>query len=98
MRRTKVVVYNAPVVLSDDYLASFLSTYGQVEEVIPLKGGTGMANGNYAFILCLKREGFQAIPDTIQFHNLKLLIIVGHVVSQDICPRISDGWGRFLTT
>ena len=76
MRRTKVMIHNAPVDLLGDNLTSFLSTYGQVEEVIPLRG-TGMANRNYAFILCLKREGFQANSEIIQFRNQKLLIVEG---------------------
>ena len=76
MRRTKVVIHNGPVDLAGDYFAFFLSTYDQVEEVIPLRDGTGMANGDYTFILCLKRERFQRIPDTIQFRNQKLSIIV----------------------
>ena len=76
MRRIKVVIHNAPVNLPGDNLAFFLSTYGQVEEIIPLRGGTKMTNGDYAFILCLKRKVFQVIPDTIQFCNLKLLIII----------------------
>ena len=65
-----------PKNLPSDYFASFLSIYGQVEEAVSLRGGSGMANGDYAFTLCLKREGFQAILDTIQFRNLKLLMVV----------------------
>ena len=33
-------------------------------------------HSHYSFLLCLKREGFQAIPDTIQSHNQQTRVIV----------------------
>ena len=65
MRRTKIVIYNVPGNLSGDYLTSILSIYGQVEEVTPLRGGTGMANRDYAFILRLKKK----ISNSSQYHS-----------------------------
>ena len=75
MRRTNVIIVNAPVDISDNYLAAFFkNSYGLVE-VTTLRGGKGTANGDYSLLLCLKRDGFQSIPDTIQFRNQTLMIV-----------------------
>ena len=65
-RRTKVTIYNVPMDLLRNVLASFLCDYDWVEEVTVLRGGCGMASCDYSF-LCVNREGFQAILDTIRF-------------------------------
>ena len=71
------MVYNVPVNLSGNVLASLFCTFGRVEEVTLLRGNSGTLNGVNAFLLCHKREGFSAIPDIISFRSQQVTVVVG---------------------
>ena len=57
-RRIRVTVCNVPAFITGEVQTSFLSAYGHVEEINPLRSAAGTANGDYTFRLCLTREGF----------------------------------------
>ena len=63
-RRIRVTICNFPAFITE-VLAAFLSAYGCVEEINLLRSTAGTAYGDYVFRMCLTREGFQAIPETI---------------------------------
>ena len=52
-RRIRVTVCNVPVNLPVEVVASYLSTFGRVEEIIQLRATAGTARGDYTFRLCL---------------------------------------------
>ena len=64
-RHIKVTVSKVPVALSDHVLASFLSKYGRLEEITPVRGSIGAVIGDYSFLISVKREGLASIPDII---------------------------------
>ena len=59
-QKIRVTVCNEPMLLNGDVLAAYLSAYGSVEEVTPIRGTDGTAHGDYIFNVVLNREGFQA--------------------------------------
>ena len=67
---------NVPANLPGEVVASFLSAYGRVEEMAQLRATAGAAHRDYAFRLCLDREGFQAIPDTLYFQDRQMMVVV----------------------
>ena len=54
----------------------FLSSYGSVEEITLLRSAAGIAYGDYVFQMCLTREGFQAIPETIVSRERQMMVVV----------------------
>ena len=64
-RRIRVTVCNVPANLTEDVVASFLSSYGKVEDVTQVRAATGAARWDYVFRICLNWEDFQSIPNTI---------------------------------
>ena len=64
-RRLCVTVSNVPAVITGEVLAAYLSVFGQVEEFNLLRSPVGTAYGEYAFRLCLTRDGFKAILETL---------------------------------
>ena len=75
-RRIKVTVYNISMQLSGDILAAYLSDYGGIESVTQIKSVRGTAYSNYAFIMCLTRGGFQAIPHTVKYKDQTMMVVV----------------------
>ena len=75
-RRVQVTVCNVQAFLTGEILASFLSTYGCVEDVLKLRSATGTAHDGYVFQICLTREGFQLIPDTIVSRQVQMMVMV----------------------
>ena len=75
-RRIRVTVCNVPAIITGEVLASFLSSYGRVEEVNLLRSPAGTAYGEYMFRLCLRREGFQAIPEIITCRDRQMMVVV----------------------
>ena len=65
-RRIRATVCNVPAFITGEVLASFLSSYGHVEQINLLRFAAGTACEDYTFRLYLTREGFQAIPETRQ--------------------------------
>ena len=64
-RRLRVTICNVPAHITGEVLAAYLSSYGQVEEFNLLRSPAGTAYGDYAFQLCLTRDGFKAIPEIL---------------------------------
>ena len=60
-RRLRVTVCNVPAIITGEVLAAYLSAYGQVEEFNLLRSPAGTAYGDYAFRLCLTRDGFKVV-------------------------------------
>ena len=75
-RRIRVTVCNVPAFITGEVLAAFLSTYGRVEEINLLRSAAGTAYRDYVFRMCLTREGFQAIPETIVSRDRQMMVIV----------------------
>ena len=61
-RRIRVTVCNVSMQLSGDVLAAYLSIYGGVEQVTQVTSTRGTAYGDYVFVMCLDRRGFNKIP------------------------------------
>ena len=69
-RRIRVTVCNVSMQLSGDVLAAYLSIYGGVEQVTQVTSTQGIAYGDYVFVMCLDRGGFNNIPHKIKYrHN-----------------------------
>ena len=75
-RRIRVTVCNVPIDLSGDMLAAFLSSYGKEKDVSQIITSSDLIHGNYVFKICLKRDGFQAIPNTINYKDGPLMVVV----------------------
>ena len=58
-RRLRVTICNVPAIITGEVLAAYLSAFGQVEEFNLLRSPAGTAYGDYAFRLCLTRDGFK---------------------------------------
>ena len=67
---------NVPAYLTGEVLAAYLSAYGKVEEFNLLRSPAGTAYGDYAFRLCLTREGFKAILETLVSGDRQMMVVV----------------------
>ena len=75
-RRIRVTVRNVPANLPGKVVASYLSAFGWVEEMMQPCATAETAHGDYTFRLCLDREGFQAISDTLYFRDRQMMVVV----------------------
>ena len=75
-RRLRVTVCNVPAIITGEVLAAYLSAFGQVEEFNLLRSPAGTAYGDYAFRLCLTRDGFKAIPETLICGDRQMIVLV----------------------
>ena len=75
-RRLRVTVCNVPASITGEVLAAYLSSYGQVEEFNLLRSPAGTAYGDYAFRLCLTKDGFKAIPETLISGDRQMIVMV----------------------
>ena len=75
-RRIRVTICNVPAFLTGEVLAAFLSSYRSVEEITLLSSAAGTAYGDCVFRMCLTREGFQAIPETIVSRERQMMVVV----------------------
>ena len=75
-RRVRVTVCNVPAFITGEVLASYLSAFGRVEEFNLLRSSAGTAYGDYTFRLCLTRDGFQAIPETLVSRDRQMMVVV----------------------
>ena len=75
-RRIRVTVCNVPDFITGEVLAAFLSAYERVEEINLLMPAAGTAYGDYVFRLCLTREGFHVIPETIISRERQMMVVV----------------------
>ena len=69
-----VTVSNVSMQLSGDVFESYLSVYGDVEEVTQIKTSSRTAYGDYTFIMCLDRRGF--ISHTIKYRDKTMMVVV----------------------
>ena len=74
--RIPVTVCNVPAFITGEVLVAFFGELGRVEEINLLRSAAGTAYGDYAFRLCLKREGFQAIPEVIISRERQMMVVV----------------------
>ena len=65
-----------PVQLNGDVLAAYLSAYGSVEEMAPVKAADGTAYADYHLNVCLNREGFQFIPHILHYKDQQMMVVV----------------------
>ena len=75
-RRLRVTVCNVPAIIPGEVLEAYLSAFGQVEEYNLLRSPAGTAYGDYAFWLCLTRDGFKAIPETLVSGDRQMMVMV----------------------
>ena len=75
-RRIRVTVCNVSMQLSGDVLAAYLSIYGGVEQVTQVTSTQGTAYGDYVFVMCLDRGGFNNIPHKIKYRDTTMTVIV----------------------
>ena len=73
-RRIRLTVCNVPAFITGEVRAAFLSAYGCVEEINLLRSAAETAYGDYAFRLCLTREGFQANPKVIVSRERQMMV------------------------
>ena len=108
-RRLRVTVCNVPAVITGECLAAYLNAYGQVEEINLLRSPTGTAYGDYTFRLCLTRDGFKAIPETLLSGDRQMMVVVegrrprcwackeiGHIAK--FCPQKGESTTATTTT
>ena len=62
--------------LSGHVLAAYLSIYGGVEQVTQITPNSGMAYGDYAFIMCFDRGGFNNIPHIVKYRDQSMMVVV----------------------
>ena len=74
--RLRVTVSNVPAYITGEVLATYLSAFGQVEEFNLLRSPAETAYGDYAFRLCLTRDGFKAIPETLISGDRQMMVMV----------------------
>ena len=74
--RLRVTICNVPAHITGEVLAAYLSSHGQVEELNLLRTPTGTAYGDYAFRLCLTRDGFKAIPEILISGDRQMIVMV----------------------
>ena len=108
-RRLRVTVCNVPAIITGEVLAAYLSAYGHVEESSLLRSSAGAAYGDYAFRLCLTRDGFKAIPDMLISGDRQMMVMVegrrprcwgckqiGHIAK--FCPQRPENKASTSTT
>ena len=74
--RLRVTICKVPAHITGEVLAAHLSSYGQVEEFNLLRSPTGTAYRDYAFRLCLTRDNFKAIPETLISGDRQMIVMV----------------------
>ena len=62
--------------LSGDVLTAYLSIYGGMEQVTQITSNSGTAYGDYVFIMCLDRGGFNNIPHIIKYRDQSMMVVV----------------------
>ena len=108
-RRLRVTICNVPAIITGEVLAAYLSAFGQVEEFNLLRSPAGTAYGDYAFRLCLTRDGFKAIPETVICGDRQMIVLVegrrprcwgckqiGHIAK--FCPQRPENKGKTTST
>ena len=72
----KLTVCNVSIPLREDVIAAYLTEYGDVEDVAKAKSTNGTAQGDHYFTMCLNRTGFRSIPQTLEYKNQTMMVVV----------------------
>ena len=72
----RVTVCNVPIQLNGDVLAAYLSKYGSVKAITPLKSSDGRVHGDNILTVSLDREGLQAIPNIISCKEQQMIVVI----------------------
>ena len=75
-QKIRVTVFNVLIQLNGDVLAAYLRKYGDIEEIITFKSSSGTAHGDYVVTTSLDRKGFQAIPQTLEYEEQTMMVVV----------------------
>ena len=62
--------------LNGDVLATFLSSFGGVEDSTLMASASGTAYGDYVFTMVLNGGGFHVIPHTITYKDTTMMVVV----------------------
>ena len=68
---------NVPVSMNGDVLVAYLSRYGSMEEVLPIRVTDETAHSEYFLNICRDREGFQAVSHSIAYENQQMMVVEG---------------------
>ena len=75
-RRIKITVCNVSMELNGDVIATYLSSYGGVEDYTQIKSAHGTAYSDFSFTMILDRGGFNTIPHIISYRDTTMAVIV----------------------
>ena len=75
-RRLRFTVCNVLAYITGEVLAAYLSANGKVEEFNLLRSPAGTAYVDYAFRLCLTKDGFKAIPETLISGDRQMMVVM----------------------
>ena len=75
-RGKQTITCNIQIQLNGNVLTAYLSKYGSVEAVTPLKASDRTAHGDYIITVCLDKDGFQAIPHMISYEQQQMMVVV----------------------
>ena len=75
-RKIRVTVCNVPIQLNGDVLAGYFSEYRDIEDITTAKSSSGTAHGDYVVTMSLDRKGFQAIPQTLDYEDQTMMVVV----------------------
>ena len=106
--RLRVTICNVPAYTTGEVLASYLSAFGKVE-INLLRSPAGTAFEDYTFRLCLTKDGFKAIPETLVCGDRQMMVVVegrnpscwgckqiGHIAK--FCPQKTKSSENAATT
>ena len=74
--RIRVTVCKVLIDLFGDVLVTFLSSNSIIEDISPIITSFDLIPGDYVCKICLKRDGFQAIPNAINYKERQLMVVV----------------------
>lgn len=74
--RTKIRIYGVTMDISVDYVGAFFAKYAQVGDAVRALSKTGVATGDFGFLVTLHRKGFLNIPNTLTGRVRNMFLIV----------------------
>ena len=108
-RRLRVTVSNVPAYITGEVLAAYLNAFGQVEEFNLLRSPAETAYGDYAFRLCLTKDGFKVTPEILICGDRQMMVMmegrrprcwackqIGHIAK--FCPQKNENAAATTTT
>ena len=75
-RSIRVTVFNVTTDLSGDVLVAFLSSFSKADDMSSIITSSSLIHENYVSKICLKRDGFQTIPDAINYKDRQLIVVI----------------------